>query len=224
MNAYCTLHRLRLWYYWPGMYSYIKCICNACPGCTLASPAESKSSKLAYNFQSRRPFWSYLLMCILQKSTLALMAHMYTWLHAVAWLDLPLWNPSSMLIPKPLHWVIRRSNCATVFVTGLFWTRTANFLGSAVKRLTSFKSTAMISQAKTITQWWSKESIDTLQKASRSWPMSATLSGLPWRRSSSFFMHGILALSPERASPEASLQLVVNLLFQSITQQINTGN
>jgi hypothetical protein len=38
-----------------------------------------------------------------------------------------------------------------------------------------------------------------------------------------FFMHGILALSPERTSPEALLQLAVNLLFQSITQQKTLG-
>ena len=33
LNAYRTLHRIRLRYYWPGMYSYIKRMCNACPGC-----------------------------------------------------------------------------------------------------------------------------------------------------------------------------------------------
>ncbi len=147
-------------------------------------------------FQSRCFFWSYLSMRILRESTLALMAWRYTWLHAMAWLDLPLWNPSSILIPKPLHRVLWRSNCAMVFVKRSFWTSTANFLGSAVKRLTSFKSNVVYSQATTITQWWLKESIDTLWKASRSWPMSATLSGLPWRQFSSFFMHGILAQSP----------------------------
>ncbi len=163
-------------------------------------------------------------MHILQESTLALITWSYTWLHAVAWLVLPLWNPSSTLIPKPLHRVQWRFNCATIFVTRLFWTRTAIFLGSAVKRLYSFKSTAMFSQATTITQWWSRESINTLHKASRSWPMSTTLSGLPWKQFSSFFMHGIHALSLEWTSPEASLQLAVNLLFQLITWQINTGN
>jgi hypothetical protein len=32
LNAYCTLHRLRLQYYWPGMFTYIKKMCAACPG------------------------------------------------------------------------------------------------------------------------------------------------------------------------------------------------
>jgi hypothetical protein len=41
MNAYRTLHRLRPWYYWPGMYLYIKQMCNACPGCALSNPTKS---------------------------------------------------------------------------------------------------------------------------------------------------------------------------------------
>ncbi len=161
----------------------------------LPTPQRASLPSTCTTFQSRHPFWSYSLMvCILRESTLALMAWRYTWLHAAAWLDLPLWNPSSTLIPKPLHWVLWRSNCAMVFVTRSFWIRTANVLGSAVKCLTSFESIAMFSQATTITCWWSKESFNTLCKASRSWPMSATLSGSPWRQFSSFFMLGIHAL------------------------------
>ncbi len=56
LNAYCTLHRIPLRYYWPGMYSYIKHMCNACPGCALANPTKSKSSKLVYNFPIKAPF------------------------------------------------------------------------------------------------------------------------------------------------------------------------
>ena len=36
-NAYRTLHRLRLRYFWPEMYSYIKKMRNACPGCALSN-------------------------------------------------------------------------------------------------------------------------------------------------------------------------------------------
>jgi hypothetical protein len=56
MNAYRTLHRLCPWYYWPGMYSYIKQMCNACPGCTLSNPTKSKFSELMYNFPIEAPF------------------------------------------------------------------------------------------------------------------------------------------------------------------------
>jgi hypothetical protein len=49
LNAYHTLHCIRLCYYWPGMYSYIKLMCAACPGCTLANTTKSKSSELVYN-------------------------------------------------------------------------------------------------------------------------------------------------------------------------------
>ena len=38
------------------MYSYIKRMRNACPGCALANPAKSKSSKLVYNFPIEAPF------------------------------------------------------------------------------------------------------------------------------------------------------------------------
>jgi hypothetical protein len=56
LNAYRTLHRIRLRYYWPRMYSYIKRMCNACLGCALANPTKSKSSKLVYNFPIKLPF------------------------------------------------------------------------------------------------------------------------------------------------------------------------
>jgi hypothetical protein len=55
-NAYRTFHRIRLGYYWPGMYSYIKRMCNACPGCALANPTKSKTSELIYHFPIEVPF------------------------------------------------------------------------------------------------------------------------------------------------------------------------
>ncbi len=38
LNAYHTLHHLHLCYHWPEMYSFIKRLCNACPGCALSNP------------------------------------------------------------------------------------------------------------------------------------------------------------------------------------------
>ena len=38
------------------MYSYIKCMCSACPGCSLLNPTKSRSSKLVYNFPIKTPF------------------------------------------------------------------------------------------------------------------------------------------------------------------------
>jgi hypothetical protein len=55
-NAYQTLHHLRLQFYWPGMYLYIKQMCQACLGCVLANPTKSKSCKLVYNFPIEAPF------------------------------------------------------------------------------------------------------------------------------------------------------------------------
>jgi hypothetical protein len=56
LNAYQTFHCLRLHFYWPGMYSYVKCMCQACPGCALANPTCGKSSELVYNFPIDAPF------------------------------------------------------------------------------------------------------------------------------------------------------------------------
>ncbi len=82
MNAYRTLHCLRPWYHWPGMYSYIKRMCNACPSCALANPTKSKSSKLVYNFPIKVPFLVLFIDVYSTENTLALMAWRYTWLHA----------------------------------------------------------------------------------------------------------------------------------------------
>ena len=56
LNAYRMLHRLRLRFYWPGMYSYVKRMCQACPSCALANPTCGKSSELVYNFPVKAPF------------------------------------------------------------------------------------------------------------------------------------------------------------------------
>jgi hypothetical protein len=56
LNAYLILHRLQLCFYWPGMYSYVKQMCQACPGCALANPTCGKSSKLVYSFPIEAPF------------------------------------------------------------------------------------------------------------------------------------------------------------------------
>jgi hypothetical protein len=56
LNAFKTLHRLRLCYYWPEMFSYIKRMCSACPGCALANPTHNRSSELVYHFPIDAPF------------------------------------------------------------------------------------------------------------------------------------------------------------------------
>jgi hypothetical protein len=56
LDAYRTPHRIHLRYYWPGMYSCITRMCNACPGCALANPNKSKSSELVYNFPIKALF------------------------------------------------------------------------------------------------------------------------------------------------------------------------
>ena len=57
LNAYRTLHQLCLCYHWPEMYSFIKRICNACPGCALSNLTCSTSLELVYHFPIDAPFW-----------------------------------------------------------------------------------------------------------------------------------------------------------------------
>jgi hypothetical protein len=56
LNAYRTCHRLHLCYHWPETYSFIKWMCNACPGCALSNPTCSTSSELVYQFPIDTPF------------------------------------------------------------------------------------------------------------------------------------------------------------------------
>jgi hypothetical protein len=50
LNSTRTLHRLRMRYFWPEMYSYVVRMCKACPGCALANPTQKTSSDLIYHF------------------------------------------------------------------------------------------------------------------------------------------------------------------------------
>jgi hypothetical protein len=50
LNAYRTLHHIRLRFYFPNMWTYVKRMCNACPGCSLSNPSKRVSSELVYNF------------------------------------------------------------------------------------------------------------------------------------------------------------------------------
>jgi hypothetical protein len=56
LDATRTLHRLRMRYHWPEMFSYIKRMCHACPGCALSNPSRTSSSDLVYHFPIEAPF------------------------------------------------------------------------------------------------------------------------------------------------------------------------
>jgi hypothetical protein len=56
LNVSRMLHHLRLHFYWPVMFAYVKCMWQACPGCALSNPHCGKSSELVYNFPIEAPF------------------------------------------------------------------------------------------------------------------------------------------------------------------------
>ncbi len=53
--TYHTFHCMRIRFYWPGMFKYIKCMCRAFPGCALAKQSHSKSAKMVYHFPIEAP-------------------------------------------------------------------------------------------------------------------------------------------------------------------------
>ena len=54
-NPYRTLHRIRLRFYWPKMWSYVQKMCKSCPGCSLANRTHRPSSELVYGFPVEAP-------------------------------------------------------------------------------------------------------------------------------------------------------------------------
>jgi hypothetical protein len=69
LNAYWTLHHLWLLFYWPGMYAFVKQMCQACPGCALAIPLVASPLSSSTTSQSRHHSW----YCILTHMPLATM-------------------------------------------------------------------------------------------------------------------------------------------------------
>ena len=54
--VYYTFHRIRLWYFWPEMYSFIKRMCKLCAACGLANSSSNPSKELVYQFSIDVPF------------------------------------------------------------------------------------------------------------------------------------------------------------------------
>jgi hypothetical protein len=55
LNPYHTFHCVCLQFCWPGMYTYITCMCCTCPGCALSNPNKANSRKIVYNFPFKAP-------------------------------------------------------------------------------------------------------------------------------------------------------------------------
>ena len=55
-SLYYTFHRIRLRYFWPSMYAYLKVMCRLCAGCGLANSFGKLSNELVYSFPMDAPF------------------------------------------------------------------------------------------------------------------------------------------------------------------------
>jgi hypothetical protein len=149
LNVYRTLHRLRLCFYWPAMYTYIKRMCLACPGCVLSNPNHGKSSELVYNFAVEAPFLvmhfdpyaagkhagfegsdAYLIGCF-GMCSFACME--------------PVSNPFSTTFASPIMRILLRySICLTAVLD-----KDSKFFSNAVRPWTSSKSIVMFSWVQT---------------------------------------------------------------------------
>lgn len=54
-SVYYTFHRIRLRFFWPKMYVYIKHLCSLCAACRLANSMHNKSKELVYSFPVDAP-------------------------------------------------------------------------------------------------------------------------------------------------------------------------
>jgi hypothetical protein len=55
-SVYYTFHRIRLRFFWPRMYQYIRQMCKLCAACSLSNSTHQKSKELLYSFPIDAPF------------------------------------------------------------------------------------------------------------------------------------------------------------------------
>ena len=65
-SVYYTFHRIRLRFFWPKMYNYIKTLCRMCAACGLANSTQKRSKELVYSFPVDAPF--KLVICDIYKA------------------------------------------------------------------------------------------------------------------------------------------------------------
>ena len=55
LDAFRTYSRMRLRFFFPGMFQYCKTMCQACPGCNMANRTVQRLSDLVYSFPIEAP-------------------------------------------------------------------------------------------------------------------------------------------------------------------------
>jgi hypothetical protein len=129
LNAYHTLHQICLRYYWPGMFSYIKQMCTACPGCRLANPTKSKSSELVYNFPIEAPFLVLFVDAYLARKHSSFNGFETYLVACCSMTGFATMEPIVHANAKKFASAIMKIQLCYGFVTSLFLTRIANSIG-----------------------------------------------------------------------------------------------
>jgi hypothetical protein len=55
-DLYHTFNKIRLRYFWPGMWKYVNHLISCCAGCTLGNARSRKSTTLVYSFPTDMPW------------------------------------------------------------------------------------------------------------------------------------------------------------------------
>ena len=54
-GLYQTFHKIRLRYFWPGMWKYISIMIDSCAGCRMANSQRRKCNEIIYSFPTDEP-------------------------------------------------------------------------------------------------------------------------------------------------------------------------
>ena len=57
MDAYKTIHRLRLRFFWPALSAFVRVAIRRCPHCVLANSTKNDAASLMYSFPLSEPFY-----------------------------------------------------------------------------------------------------------------------------------------------------------------------
>ncbi len=124
-------------------------MCNACPGCALANPTKSKSSKLMYNFPIKAPFLVLFIDAYSAGKHSSFDGSKEYLIACCGMTGFASMEPIQHADSKTFASGITKILLHYGFYHTVVLDKESIFLGSAVTHLTSFESTTMFSQVTT---------------------------------------------------------------------------